>query len=174
MNASIIYDGFIQLEERSAALYLELSVRFFNNRDLSWFWVEMAMEEKQHAGMLQHCREAGVFASKLPGKGEIQRLNSLFRQLEMRLAQPKLTMDDAFEMAIELESSEINDVYSRLTAPIKGPAHVMRKKMELSLAGHFERLQDAASQFNVSRTVQTRLAELLSHSGLADPKLSVD
>lgn len=173
MNASRIYDGFIQFEERSAALYLELSVRFFDNPDLSWFWVEMAMEEKQHAGMLQHCREAGVFSSELPGKGEIQRLNSLFRQLETRLAQPKLTLDDGFDMAIELESSEINDIYSRLTAPITGPAYVMRKKMELSLAGHFERLQDAASQFNASRSVQTRLAGLLSHSGSADPKFSV-
>jgi hypothetical protein len=168
MKASTIYDGFIRFEERSAALYLELSVRFFGNPDLSWFWVEMAMEEKLHAGMLQHCREAGVFASELPGKDEIQRLSSLFRQLEARLAQPELTLDDAFDMAIELESSEINDVYSRLTAPIQGPAYVMRKKMELSLAGHFDRLHEAACKFNVSRSTQARLAELLPHSHSAD------
>jgi len=67
MNASKIYDGFIRFEERSASLYMELSVRFFDNPELRWFWIEMAMEEKQHAGMLQHCREAGVFASELPG-----------------------------------------------------------------------------------------------------------
>jgi rubrerythrin len=173
MKASKIYEGFIRFEERSATLYLELSVRFFDNRDLSWFWVEMAMEEKQHAGMLQHCCEAGVFASELPDKGEIQRLNSLFRQLETRLAQPKLTLDDAFDMAIELESSEINDIYSRLTAGIQGPAYIMRKKMELSLAGHFDRLQAAASQFNASRNIQARLAELLSHCSSANPGFRV-
>ena len=165
MNATKVYDGFISLEDRSAALYLELSVRFFDNPELSWFWVEMAMEEKQHAGMLQHCREAGVFAPELPDKDEIQLLNALFRQLEARLAEPQLALDDAFEMAIELETSEINDVYSRLTAPIQGPAHVMRKKMELSLAGHFERLSEAASKFHASPGIQTRLANLLSHSG---------
>ena len=165
MKATKIYNGFIRFEERSAALYLELSVRFFNNPELSWSWVEMAMEEKQHAGMLQHCREAGVFAAELPGKGQIQRLNTLFRQLEARLARPELTLDDAFEMAIELESSEINDVYSRLTAPIQGPAYVMRKKVELSLASHFERLHEAACKFKASPTIQTRLAGLLSHSG---------
>ena len=137
MNATKVYDGFIRFEERSAALYLELSVRFFDNAELSWFWVEMAMEEKQHAGMLQHCREVGVFAEQLPDKHQIQRLSTLFRQLEARLAAPQLTLDDAFDMAIELESSEINDVYSRLTAPIQGPAHVMRKKVELSVVGHF-------------------------------------
>jgi hypothetical protein len=164
MNATKVYDGFIGLEDRSAALYLELSVRFFDNPELSWFWVEMAMEEKQHAGMLQHCREAGLFASKLPDKDYIQRLNALFRRLEARLAEPHLAMDDAFEVAVELETSEINEVYSRLTAPIQGPAHVMRKKMELSVAGHFERLSDAASRFHVSPAIQTRLASLLSHS----------
>ena len=46
--------------------HLELSVRFFDNPELSWFWVDMAMEEKQHTSMLQHCREAGVFASERP------------------------------------------------------------------------------------------------------------
>jgi ATP/maltotriose-dependent transcriptional regulator MalT len=146
-------------------LYLELSVRFFDNPELSWFWVEMAMEEKQHAGMLQHCREAGVFAAELPDKNQIQRLNALFRRLEMRLAEPKLALDDAFEMAIELETSEINDVYNRLTAPIQGPAHVMRKKMELSVAGHFGRLADAAAKFHASPPIQKRLAGLLSHCG---------
>ena len=163
MNGEKIYDGFIALEERSAELYLELSVRFFDNPELSWFWVDMAMEEKQHAGMLQHCREAGVFAAELPGKDQIQRLHSLFLELEARTNEPGLSPDAAFEIAIELESSEINDIYSRLTAPIQGPSHVMRKKMELSVAGHFERLQQAASKFNASATIQTRLAHLLPH-----------
>jgi hypothetical protein len=165
MNATKVYDGFIGLEDRSAALYLELSVRFFDNPELSWFWVEMAMEEKQHAGMLQHCREAGVFAALLPDKDQIQRLNGLFRRLEMRLAEPKLALDDAFEVAMELETSEINDVYSRLTAPVQGPAHIMRKKMELSVAGHFARLSDAAAKFHAGPAIQGRLADLLSRSG---------
>ena len=165
IEAKNIYHGFIQFEERSAALYLELAIRFFDNLELSWFWVEMAMEEKQHAGMLQHCREAGMFALELPGKDQIQSLNSLFRRLETKLKKPKLTLDDAFAMAIELESSEINDIYGRLTAPIEGPAHVMRKKMELSVANHFERLHEAANKFHVSPVVQAQLARLLSHSG---------
>jgi hypothetical protein len=165
MNATKLYDGFISLEDRSAAFYLELSVRFFDNPELSWFWVEMAMEEKQHAGMLQHCREAGVFAAELPDKDQLQRLDALFRRLEARLREAHLDLDDAFEMASELENSEINDVYGRLTAPIQGPAHVIRKKMELSVAGHFERLSQAASKFHTSPAIQTRLASLVSHSG---------
>ena len=165
MEAKKIYEGFISFEERSAELYLDLSVVFYDRPQLRWFWVDMAMEEKQHAGLLQHCREAGVFASELPCAVQIHKLNSLFRELEARIAMPNLSVDDAFDVAIQLESSEINDIYSRLTAPIEGPAHVMRKKMELSLGSHFERLHNAAGVFGASPQIQTRLSNLLASSG---------
>ncbi len=162
MEPSQVYEGFIGFEERSAELYLELSVRFADDPALQWFWVDMAMEEKQHGGMLQHCREAGVFADHLPGPTEVERLDRLFRQMEQRISAPSLTLDDAFDCAIRLESSEINDIYSRLTAPISGPAHMMRKKMELSVASHFERLFEAGRSFGASPEIQNRLAKLLA------------
>jgi hypothetical protein len=163
-NKAHIYEEFIRFEERCAELYLELSVRFFDNPDVSWFWVEMAMEEKQHAGMLQYCREVGVFAVEVPGDEQVRRLNRLFDRFETRLKLEKLTVDDAFGLAIELEASEINEIYSRLTAPIEGPVHILRKKMELLADRHFDRLRDAANRFGASPAIQTKLGELLSHS----------
>jgi rubrerythrin len=162
MKAAQVYEGFIGFEERSAELYLELSVKFADDLALRWFWVDMAMEEKQHAGMLQHCREAGVFAKQLPGPRQVEKLEALFKQMEQRIAAPNLTLDDAFDCAIRLESSEINDIYSKLTAPIQGPAHVMRKKMELSVASHFKRLFEAARTSGASPDIQQRLARLLT------------
>jgi len=164
MNSTNIYKGFICFEEKSASMYLELSIRFFENPELSWFWVQMAMEEKQHAGMLQHCREAGVYANELPAQSQIRRLKRLFHALEARVAAPDLSVDDAFQIALELESSEINDVYSRLTAPIQGPAHVMQRKMDLSVGNHFQKLHEAAVRFGASPEMQLRIASLLSHS----------
>ena len=165
MKAIEVYDGCIQFEERSADLYLELSVRFMDNTALRWFWVEMAMEEKQHAGMLQHCREAGVTAESIPEGNQIERIEELYRRLEDRVAKPDLTLDDAFDVALRLESCEINDVYSRLTAPISGPAHILRKKMELSAGSHFEKLYEAARCFGASADVQARLHRLLASAG---------
>ncbi len=162
MEPAQVYEGFIRFEERSAQLYLELSVRFAENNALRWFWVDMAMEEKQHAGMLQHCLEAGVYASALPDGKQVERLDNVFTQIERRILSPDLTLDEAFDLAARLESSEINDVYNRLTAPIEGPAHIMRKKIELSVAGHFGKLCDAARRFGASAAVQSRLANLLS------------
>ena len=162
MNPAQIYDGFIQFEERSADVYLELSVRFMEDPSLRWFWVDMAMEEKQHAGMLQHCREAGVVAKNLPDEDQIGRIDNLYSKLETEIAAPDLTLDDAFDIAIRLESSEINDIYSKLTGPIDGPDHVLRKKMELSVDSHFEKLYAAARGFGASVTIQARLARLLA------------
>jgi hypothetical protein len=162
MKATEVYDGFIQFEERSADLYLELSVRFMDNSGLRWFWVEMAMEEKQHAGMLQHCREAGVIAGDLPNQEQIDRIDNLYSKLEKRIAGPALTLNDAFDIAIRLESSEINDVYGRLTAPIEGPDHILRKKMELSVDTHFEKLYQASRTFGTSVETQMRLRRLLA------------
>jgi hypothetical protein len=48
-----------------------------DNPALRWFWVEMAMEEKQHAGMLQHCREAGFIAGTLPNGDQIERIGKM-------------------------------------------------------------------------------------------------
>ena len=171
MNAINVYEGFIRFEERSAELYLELSVRFADIPELRWFWIEMAMEEKQHAGMLHHCRISNVFADALPDGRQVQRLENIYSELEARIDSPKLTLDDAFDIAIRMESSEINDVYRQLTDPIQGPAYVLRKKMELSVEGHFDKLFAAAKRFEASKEIQTRLARLAQahsspHKGL--------
>jgi rubrerythrin len=156
-----VYEVFTGFEERSADLYLEMSIRFMNNVELSWFWVEMAMQEKQHAGMLQYCRETGMFSDQLPGIEEIQRLGQLFKRLSEKVASSDLDVDGAFEVAIELESSEINDIYRRLTAKIDGPWYVIRKKIELSIDNHFERLKEASVRFGVSTSVRDQLERLV-------------
>ena len=163
MKPRKVYETYISFEERSAAMYLDLSIRFFENPELSWFWVEMAMEEKQHAGMLQHCREASVYAIELPDKKQLRELKNVFQRLERRLSDDNLSLDEAFAAATELEGSEINDIYSKLTSPINGQAHVLRRKMQLSVASHFDRLAEGARRFGASAQTQQRLAEMLGH-----------
>jgi hypothetical protein len=163
-----LYDVFISFEERSADLYLDLSVRFLNDTELSWFWVEMAMEEKQHAGMLQYCKETGMFANSLPETEHILNLAALFKHLGNKVAEPNLTADEAFGVAIDLESSEINEIYKNLTANVDGPWYVIRKKMELSEENHFERLSNAAQRFGISEAVRDRLAKLAASMPVAE------
>jgi len=165
MNAVQIYEGFIAFEERAAELYLELSIRFADEPRLRWFWIDMAMEEKQHAGMLHHCWVSNVFADELPDDRQVRKLEKIYSELETRVASPHLTLNDAFDVAIRLESSEINDIFRKLTDPIQDPTYVLRKKMELTVAGQFDKLYAAARHFKASPDIQTRLGRLVQSNG---------
>jgi hypothetical protein len=162
MEARRIYDGFIRFEEQSADIYLKLSIRFLNDTDLSWFWIEMAMEEKQHAGLLQYCRDSAIWAPTLPTRAQILNLRSMFENLQGRMSEPALNVDQAFEIAMILESSEINRIYTALTASIQGPWRILRKKVDLSVENHFGKLTAAARRFGASPKLQHQLLELSS------------
>ncbi len=166
-----VYDIFIQFEDHAANMYLDLAVRFADQIELSWFWVEMAMEEKQHAGLLQYCRQAGMFTGAIPDSEQIQCLAGVFKDLERRVGAASVTVDEAFEIAIDLERSEINDIFATLTANLKGPWRVVQKKAELSADNHLEHLLVAARQFGVSPKVQHKLAALTSLQRVPDAML---
>ena len=101
-----VYRRFVEFEEKAATIYLDLVSHFSQDPRLSSFWLDMAMQEKQHAGLLQFCLRNGLFASDLPDTAEIQKLAGFFKRLEKRATDPKLTAEEAFSLAIELEASE--------------------------------------------------------------------
>jgi len=109
-TAGNTYRRFIEFEERAAAIYFKLASRFSQDRQLSFFLLGMAVQEKQHAGLLQFCLIDGLFASDLPDAAEIQRVVALFKRWEKRAADPRLTVEQAFSIAMELEASEINAI----------------------------------------------------------------
>jgi hypothetical protein len=154
-----IYSDCIRCEDKSANLYLDLSVRFCDYTDLSWFWVEMAMREKQSAGLLHYCFENRVFSQDLPDPAVIERLERDLDSLGSQASDPQVTVDAAFEIAIQLESCGMRDIRLKLTEPIQGPAHVQRKKLEIS-SESCGKLRTAAERFALSPTVRTRLADL--------------
>jgi hypothetical protein len=159
-DAAKIYRTFIGFEERAASLYLDLALRFLNDADLSWFWVEMSMEEKRHAGLLQFCLRQGIAAQKQPERAAVRRLTDLFRSLEKRAAGSNLSVDDAFFIAADLEFSEINGIYAQLIGPIQGPWYILRQKIETSIPGHIDELIQGARRFGVSSPTMARLVDL--------------
>jgi hypothetical protein len=160
MEPGLIYGDLIRCEDRSAELYLEFSVRFYDHVDVSWFWIGLAMDEKQHAGLLQYCLDTTCFAVELPPKTTINELKRRLTRLETRAAGDILSIDDAFEIAIEIENSEMEDLCQKLTAPISGPPHVVQKKLDLSKKGHLSKLRAAAERFGASTAIRSRFEEI--------------
>lgn len=150
----------VEFEERAASLYLTLARRFTENADLSWFWLQMSMEEKQHAQLLEFCGCENLVAEGLPDQATVQSLSKLLGSLEERAGRRDLSVDDAFLIAAELEGSEINDVYAGVVRPIQGTWYIMRKKIETLVSDHTRTLVQAARKFGASTPTLARLAEV--------------
>src|SRR5262249_49895405 len=96
-DASKTYQRFVEFEERAAAIYLRFASHFSENHQLSAFWLDMGMQEKQHAGLLQFCLTDHLFAADLPNRKDTMKIVSLFKALEKRAADPELRTDEAFK-----------------------------------------------------------------------------
>src|ERR1044071_7475079 len=132
-----VYRRLIEFEEQAAEIYLRLASRFSTeNPKLSAVWLAMAIEEKQHAGLLQFCLSNGLFATDVPLESELRKYAELFRSLKNRAAAAALSLDEAFELAAELEGSEVNAIYCRLTTPVHASSYLLKQKIVTSPLAH--------------------------------------
>ena len=152
-TAESVYRRFIQFEEKAASIYLRLASHFSSDQKLSWFWVEMAMEEKQHAGLLQFCLAEGLFAEDLPSKAEIEKFMGVFSEMERRAADPKLSVNEAFALAIEMETTEINAIYRHLTTTLHSSMYLLKRKIATCVPDHVEQLIEGARKFGASNKI---------------------
>lgn len=161
MNPKDIYRKFIEFEERAATIYLRLASRFASeSRELSAFWLDMAMEEKQHSVLLQFCLGEKWFAPSLPGEGEIRKFTAVFRQFEKQAAGRKITKEEAFEIAAELEGSEVNAIYCYLTTPLHVSLYLLKRKIATSPFDHLGHLAAAGKKFKVPAATLRKLERL--------------
>ena len=160
-SAKNIYRRFIEFEEQAAAIYLRMASRFCpENGELGSLWLDMGMQEKQHAGLLQFCLAERLFAEKLPTEEDIRRMRGLFTSLSRRALDPKLTIPQAFRIAVEMETSEINTIYSHLTMPLHGSMYLLRRKILTSMPSHLHQLLKAGRKFGVSDSTLKKLERL--------------
>ena len=150
----------VGFEERAAAIYTNLARRFAQNRDLSWFWLEMSMEERQHAVLLEFCGCEDLLGKNMPDRTTMRELSILMDRLQERANAKKISIDDAFLIAIELEASEINSIYARLIGPVRGTPYILRKKIEALGPDHLQSLIRAAKRFRVTPETMAKLLEL--------------
>jgi hypothetical protein len=150
----------VRFAERAAAIYMNFARRFARNRELSWFWLEMSTEERKRAVLLEFCGCEDLLSVRMPDRRSIQTLSDLLRRLERKAGRRNLLLDDAFLIAAELETSEINDIYARLIGPVIGTPYIMRKKVETLAVDHLQSLIRGARKFRVSAPTKGRLIDL--------------
>ena len=139
---------FAVIERLVSKIYFRFSHLFLQHTELRDFWWEMAREEEQHACILFACKAliANFDDETLDPTISRGKAEELEKRLMVFLVRgtPSLTTEEAFRIALEIESSEIDAIYSRLlqlggpqiakTMENLGvPASVQRQKLKSAL-----------------------------------------
>ena len=151
MTAEEAFDpliGFAAIERLVSKIYFRFSHLFLSQPELRDFWWEMAREEEQHACILQACRAVIENFPEATLDPTINRDKA--QQLSLRLnaflsqGAASLAVEDAFRIAVDIESSEIDAIYSKLThlggeqvaktmENLGVPASIQRQKLKAAL-----------------------------------------
>ena len=140
--------SFAAIERLVSKIYFRFSHLFLSQPELRDFWWEMAREEEQHACILQACRAVieNFAEPTLDPTINRDKAQQLSLRLNSCLAQgtASLTVEDAFRIAVGIESSEIDAIYSKLThlggeaiaktmENLGVPASIQRQKLKAAL-----------------------------------------
>lgn len=106
----------IQSERLAEALYKRFGARFRNHPEVEQFWVRYAAEEDGHARWLEKLRERAA-PEKMRQPASPSVLDEARRAISISvdsLVWSIRTLQDAYEIASELEHSEMNSVFEFL------------------------------------------------------------
>jgi len=154
---------FAEIERLVSKVYLRFSHLFIDRPALRDFWWEMGLEEEQHSSILLACKILieSYQDEALDPTVTRKKADDLKEKLSafLRRGTPALTVDEAFRIALEIETSEIDAIYGKLlqlggpkiahTMQNLGvPASIQRRKLKAALRRHCkdENLLVAAAQ----------------------------
>ncbi len=140
-------EQFAKVERLVSKIYFRFSHLFLRHPELRDFWWDMAREEEQHACILSACK-ALIENYDEPLDPGISRAKAA--ELEERLLRflaqgtRTLSVEQAFRIALEIETSEIDAIYGkllRLGGPrvaktmenLGVPASIQRQKLKSAL-----------------------------------------
>jgi hypothetical protein len=141
-------EAFSEVERLVGKVYFRFSHLFIGTPELRDFWWEMAREEEQHGLILQACKilienYEDEAVDPLISRENAQRLKDTIQKYLNR-GIPSITVDEAFKIALDIETSEIDAIYGKLlqmggpkiaqTLENLGvPASVQRQKLKAAL-----------------------------------------
>jgi hypothetical protein len=139
-----LFEAAIALEEQAKALYLELARRFAHAEEVAAYWRSLAEEEITHASWLA-AQKAKLTPEVLARPADPAMLRRARWRIEIAIdddAAQVRNLDDAYELAHEVESGETNAILSFLIDEYEsGPE--ARAFLRAQLGEHIARLSEA-------------------------------
>ena len=151
MGSEISFDPlerFAGIERLASKVYFRFSHLFLRHADLREFWWQMAMDEEQHASVLLACK---TILENIPCEPVDPSVNQeMANHFESRLqaylsgGTRSITVEKAFRIALEMETSELEVIYNKLLlscgpdvaetmAKFIVPAKVQRVKLKAAI-----------------------------------------
>jgi hypothetical protein len=139
---------FAEIEWLVSKIYFRFSHLFLHHPELRDFWWEMAKEEDQHGSILSACKAIieNYEDETLDPNISREKAEELKAKLLSYLDRgtPSLGLEEGFRIALEIETSEIDAIYSRLLQlggpkiakimeNLGVPASVQRQKLKSAL-----------------------------------------
>jgi rubrerythrin len=117
MTVSDLIDLAITAENTARKVYLGFTHKFISQPDASDFWQTMADDEREHARILSKMREhLSPEELSRPIDARLAEKAEHMRDLDVQqIVSSVHNLDDAYKVAYELESSEVNAIFNFLT-----------------------------------------------------------
>ena len=123
-----VLDTAIELEKKTMALYVAFMNAFPRPEEVRNFWFGMARHEAGHCGALALVEsivetdpERGEQSKVWLDAATVSRLRSLLTGYLREARGGSLSLERAFEMAIDIESSELEDVVVDMLSLVRSP-----------------------------------------------------
>jgi hypothetical protein len=142
-----LYTRFEACEKQLADCYFLLHERFIANPRLAKFWADSAMAQLEHSSIVRFCREKGLMAEMDLGFEATNHIEQLLEETKRIARKPEVTIEDAFYASLLMESSEIDEVYEKLTRPLVKDHSRLYAVVVASLRTHHDRFADGARAF---------------------------
>lgn len=115
-NIVRFFEQALEIEQKSADIYTKLSKLFSHVPEVSAFWNELAREEKQHRDKLKEIYDSLTNEQLFSFLSEdiMQKLNEIQNILNKDLISPIKNLNDAYELAHQLEYFEVEAVFKFL------------------------------------------------------------
>lgn len=125
MNVFDVFDIAIGIEKRLSNMYYKFSSLFKDSTEIHNFWIGIASHEKLHAETLtmskaylqwdhpslKHKDKPLVHFSDVK---ELESLGAITKEYDSKTRKQRLSLQDAIELLLNIENSELNHIYNRL------------------------------------------------------------
>jgi len=148
----MVYAKFEAFEERLAHFYFLLHERFIANPELAKFWAEAAMDELQHNSLLRFCRERSLMSDVDVNFKSADEIENLLDVVKGIVSDPDVSIDEAFYASLLMESSELDEIYDKLTRGLAKDHRLLYDAIQSSLRSHHATFAEAAERFCSDRS----------------------